>query len=329
MAVDRLRLYRKRDRLGQLRAFCLSADLKSFTQAGERLGLVQPAVSLRVRELEHELGAALFERGGAGISLTRAGELLYEVAEPLVRGLERLPADLMERIDTFDPGRLDIAASVAGTAVVLPRHIKRLRDMYPELRVRVRMCRLSEGLELLLDDAVEFVLGAQDAHPLVEDTVTFRELLRYDIVLITSRKHPLAERTAVSPEEAAGWPVIVPPQGAYSMQFGETAARKFGIDDNVAITVGGWGVIKRYVENGLGIAVVPSISIHETDRVSVIPLDEYFPTRHFGVYTRRGRYLAPAARRLLGLMGAVFPEPPRPPPDRHARTGPIPTSCRT
>ena len=314
MVVDKQRLYRKRDRLGQLRAFCLAADLKSFTQAGERMGLVQPSVSLRVRELEHELEATLFERGGAGISLTPAGELLYEIARPLVRGLDRLPADLMERIDAFDPGRLRIAASVAGASIILPKYIKRLRDQCPELRVRVRMCQLSEGLELLLEDAVEFVLGAQDTH-LAEDAVEFRNLLRYDIVLITSRSHPLAGRTTVSPGDVAGWPVIVPPAGAYSMQFGETAAQKLGINDNATITVGGWGVIKRYVENGLGIAVVPSVSIHETDQLSVIPLSEYFPTRYFGVYTRRGRYLTPAARRLLGLMGAKFPGPLRPPPD--------------
>ena len=313
MAVDRLRLYRKRDRLRQLRAFCLSADLKSFTRAGERLGLDQPAVSLRVRELEHELGATLFERGGAGITLTAAGECLYEIAEPLVRGLEGLPADLMERIETFEPRRLNIAASVAGAAIVLPKYIKRLRDTCPELRVRVRMCQLSEGLDLLLGDSVEFVLGAQDANP-VEDAVAFRHLLRYDIVLITSRNHPLAGRTSVSPEEAAGWPVIVPPAGAYSVQFGETVAERFGIDHNAAITVGGWGVIKRYVESGLGIAIVPSIAIHETDRVSVIPLSEYFPARNFGVYTKRGRQLTPTARRLLGLMGAEFPGPLRPPP---------------
>ena len=310
MAVGREHIYRKRDRLRQLRAFCLAADLKSFTRAAERLDLSQSAVSLHVRELENELQSLLFHRSGAGITLTAAGERLFEFAAPLVDGFDNLPADLMVRIDEIEPGRLHIAASAAGAAIVLPPYIKRLRDEHPDVRLRVRNCLLSEGIVLLLKGEVEFVLGPRDLYP--NDSVEYRELLRYDIVLITSLDHPLAGRATVSPEEAGAWRAIVPPTGAYSTQFGETAAEQFGVHANAVIEVGGWGVIKRYVENGLGIAVVPSVSINETDQVSVIPLREYFASRSFGVYTRRRRFLSPPARRLLLLMGQDFPRPPRP-----------------
>ena len=109
----------------------------------------------------------------------------------------------------------------------------------------------------------------------------------------------------------------MPVAGSYSRQFGETAAQQYGVEVNAVIEVGGWGVIKRYVERGaLGISVVPSISILATDRVAVIPLTEYFPTRSFGVYTRRGKYLTPPALRLLRLMIPDFPDPLLPPPPR-------------
>lgn len=310
MAVDRENLYRKRDRLKQLRAFCLAADLKSFTRAAERLDLSQPAVSLHVRELENELKAMLFHRSGAGITLTEAGERFYALAAPLVNGVDNLPADLMARIDAIGPSRLHLAASVAGAAILLPPYVRRFREEYPNVRLRVRNCLLREGIELLLDGKVELVLGARDPYP--SDSVEYRELLRYDIVLITSLDHPLAGRETVTPEEAQAWRSIVPHAGAYSTQSGETAAERFGVHDNAVIRVGGWGVIKRFVEYGLGIAVVPSISIHETDRLSVIPLGAYFPSRSYGVYTRRRKFLSPPARRLLLLMGQKFPPPPRP-----------------
>ena len=75
---------------------------------------------------------------------------------------------------------------------------------------------------------VEFVLGARE--PLEGHALEYHEMLRYDIVLITSRNHPLAGRETVTPHEAAKWPAIVPPAGSYSRQFGEIAAREFGTD---------------------------------------------------------------------------------------------------
>ena len=264
-----------------------------------------------MRELENELQAVLFDRGASGIRLTSAGETLYELSRPLVQGMDALSVNFMERIDDTVSGRLQLAASAAGATVVLPPFIRQFRDQYPDVRLRVRSCLLSEGVELLLDDEVEFVLGVKDPYP--EDALEYRQILPYDIVLITSLDHPLSGRETVSPEEASAWPAIVPTPGTYSRQFGETAARQFGFDVTAAIRVGGWGVIKRYVEQGLGISIVPSISIQGTDRLSVIPLKEHFPTRSFGVFTRRGKFLTPPARRLLRLMIPEVPEPPPPP----------------
>ena len=314
MAYPDQRIYHKRDRLRQLRAFCQAARLESITRAAESLGLSQPAVSLHVRELENELEAILFDRSGARISLTPAGRRLYELAEPLVEGMDDLSTSFLSSLDVAISGQIHVAASLAGAAFVLPPYVKRFRDLYPGIRIRVQNCLLSEGVKLLLNDEVEFVLGVNDPYP--TNSLDYIELFRYDIVLITSLDHPLAGRDTVTPEEAAAWPAIVPTAGTYSRQFGETAAEQFGVEVRAVIEVGGWGVIKRYVENGLGISVVPSMCVHETDQLSVIPLKQYFPSRSFGVFTRRGKFLAPSARRFLRIVAPDFPEPSAP-----ARTG--------
>ena len=300
MAVDRRQIVGKRDRLRQLRAFCRAARLGSMARAAEQLSLSPPAVALAVRELEHELDAILFDRGGGGVSLTAAGERFHALAGPLLDAMDALLEDFVDRVEDDMTGRVDIAASVAGAAIVLPRYVKRLRERYPGVRLRVRNSTLGEGLALLDAGVVEFVLGARE--PLEGHALEYHEMLRYDIVLITSRNHPLAGRETVTPQEAAKWPAIVPPAGSYSRQFGETAAREFGTDVKAVLEVGGWGVIKRYVERGIGICVVPSICLHETDEVSVIQLEEQFQARSFGVYTRRARMLSAPARAFLGLL---------------------------
>ena len=318
MAVDRKRIYHKRDRLRQLRAFCEAARIGSFARAAQSLCVSPPSVSLHVRELENELEALLFDRSGPGISLTRAGQRLLKHAEPMVQGLDKVSVDLVEQLEDPVPERLRIAASAVGAACVLPSHVRRFRELYPEVRLRVSNRPLHECLELLRNDEVELVLGAKD--PGHEDTARYHHVAAYDVVLITAVDHPLAGRETVSPQEAAAWPAIVPPEGTYSREFGETAARQYGIDVRTAIEVGGWGVIKRCVENGLGISLVPSISIMETDRLATIPLTEYFPTRSYGVYTPRGKHVTLSTRRLLRLMVPNFADS-LPPPGRTGGVG--------
>ena len=300
MASGRRSTYYKRDRFRQLRAFCRAARLGSITRAAERLGLSQSAVSLHVRELEHELKAVLFDRDGSGISLTEAGERCYALADPLVEGTEELFAHFDERAEEDLTGRVDIATGVVGAAFVLPPYIKRFRDRCPRVRLRVRNRPLGEGMAHLRAGEVEFVLGAHE--PFEDMSVEYHEMLRYDIVLITSHDHPLAGRKSVTPQEAVQWPMIAPPAGSYSRRVGETAAKRLGVDAKAVVEVRGWGVIKRYVEQGLGVSVVPSICLHATDRVSAAPIEDSFPARSFGVYTRRSMALTAPARHLLKLM---------------------------
>ena len=300
MTIDRRRVYHKRDRLRQLRAFCCAARLGSLSKAAEHLELSQPAVSLQVRELEHELEARLFERGDRGVRLTAAGEQFYALSGSLVDEMTSLLEDFGEHFEDDVTGRLDIAASVAGVAIVLPPYVKRLRDRYPGVRLRVRSCGLHDGMALLRTGEVEMMLAGHE--PLEDRAFGYREMCSYDIVLIVSRVHPLAGRNSVTLQEAAQWPAIVPPAGTSNRRFGETVAKEFGIDIRAVVEVGGWEAIKRYVERDIGVCVVPSLCLHETDQVTAIPLATQFPSQNFGVYTRRGKALTAPARRFLELL---------------------------
>ncbi len=305
MATDRQQLYQKHDRLRQLRVFCHTARLGSLTKAAEQLRLSPPAVSLQVRELERELEAVLFDRGGPRIALSPAGERLYQLAMPLVEGMDRLPDTLAGEVDDLVSGDLHVASGDAGAVYVLPRVLKRLRDEHPGIRTSVRIGVLGSGLALLLADEVELVFGAKG--PVSEDFV-YHPVLSYDLVLVTSRDHPLAGRETVSREETAAHPVIMPDFGTYSLQGGESPLRHLGIEASVVIEVGGWDVVERYVEAGLGIAFCGSFCVSEESRVSVIPLREHFPKRSYGWFMHRDKPLSLAAEWCVQAMEAEFPE---------------------
>ena len=308
MATDPRQLYQKRDRLRQLQAFCSAARFGSMTRAAELLLISQPAVSLHVRELEHELDTALFERNGPRIALSPAGERFYELAAPLVEGMDGLDRDFARALDNLaSQGELRVASGDAGANFVLPRVIGRLRRDHPGIRVHLRACRREVGLELLLAGDVELVLGAAGGGEPVSPEFEYRPVLSYDFVLITPRDHPLAGRNSVTPEELAGSPVVVPDLVVHSPRVSEGLVRQLGIEANVTVEIGGWEVVEHYVAAGLGVAFCPSFCVSEGRGVSVVPLDQHFPKQSYGWFTRLGKPLSWPAQRLAEAMEAEFP----------------------
>ena len=89
----------------QLAAFCAVVDRKSFSQAAERLGVTQPAVSLQVRALEERLGQQLLDRSGRRVEPTEAGRRLYRNAQRMLHARSSCSRTLPPRTTAFWPGR--------------------------------------------------------------------------------------------------------------------------------------------------------------------------------------------------------------------------------
>ena len=305
MPVDRKRIYHKRDRLRQLRAFCHAARSQSIARAAADLGVTQPAVSMQIRELEHELEAVLFERSGPRVSLSPAGQQLLAIAEPLVEAMDRLPEVCAEPPGDSFPAELRIAAGPGAVAFVLPPYIRRLRDEYPNLRLKMGTCRVGEALKLLGSNEVDLAVGAEQFGT---KGCIYHPAFTYELVLITSLDHPLAGRESVDIREVARYPAVVPHAGSYARRFGERVARELGVELNIAAEARGWGVLKGFVEAGIGISVIPDFCIRERDPLSVIAMREYVGPRNFGFFSRRGHRLPLAAKRLIEIVHVVTQE---------------------
>ena len=110
-----------------------------MTDAAEQLFLSQPAISLQIRALERELDTVLFERHGPRINMTREGQELYEMARPLVAGLDSLNARFNRHMKgDLDSGEVVIAAGESTIIYLLPRLVKLFREKYPNIHVQLR-----------------------------------------------------------------------------------------------------------------------------------------------------------------------------------------------
>jgi len=293
----------KLNQLKQLRAFCRAAQSGSISKAAERLQLSQPSVSLQIQALEKDLNTLLFERCGPKIRLTPAGELLLEMAEPLVEGVEKLPDTFSARLGSVNAGSLDIASGEATLLYILPEIIKSFSSSYPQVDVKLHNVTGKDGMTLLRADDVDFAVGSMMDVP---DDVIYHPIYSFKPALITSLDHPLAKRKKVTLKDISPYGLILPPKHLNTWSVIDLVFQQHDIPYTVALEAGGWEVIKRYVEIGSGISIVTSICLRGFEKLAVIPVDDYFPTRSYGVVHRRGKFLSPQAKCFLELMDSDF-----------------------
>jgi DNA-binding transcriptional LysR family regulator len=292
----------KQNRTQQLRGFCYAAAEGSISKAAERLFLSQPSVSMQIQALERELNTTLFERRGPRIRLTPDGELLHEMAMPLIDQLDALPDRFQARRGSKDRGRIDIAAGWSSILYLLPPFIERYRKEYPGVELKAHNLTGAEALGDLRDDRVDFAVG-----PLLDvpDDMAFHPIVSYAPLLITEKNHPLTKLKELSLREIGKYPFILPPRNLSTWNTVDSVFRKQGLPYEVAMEVGGWEVIKKYVELGLGISVTMSVCITGDENLAVIPVSQWFPDRTYGVVLRKGKILTPQA---LGFVTMLLPE---------------------
>ena len=157
----------------------------------------------------------------------------------------------------------------------------------------------SERLGWLRNFEVDLVIGATSFN---EPDLACHPLFESDAVLITPEDHPLAGRTSVDIAEAVAYPAVTHFAESYISQMGSMIFRQRGLVINRVLEVGGWNIIKRYVEAGVGISIVPEICLSDTDRVCKIPLPGLFRPRSYSLFMLKDVTPSLAAERFLGIL---------------------------
>jgi LysR family transcriptional regulator, putative pyruvate carboxylase regulator len=293
----------KADRLKPLRAFCQTVRLGSVSRAAESLYVSQPAITLQLQALERELGVKLLERSGRRLVPTREGDALYALARPLVEGVDGLDAAFKEQVRGLDAGDLDVAAGSSTILYLLPGIVDAFRQRQPGVRLRLHNVTGASGLDLLRSDAVDLAVGSMLDVPA---DLNYVPVHSFEPMLITPLDHPLAARRELALEDLSPYGLILPPQRLTTYRLVDLVFQRNRVPYTVALEVGGWEVIKQYVAMGLGISIVTAICLTDADRTRLAArsLARYFPSRSYGVVTRRSRQPSPQARAFIELVQA-------------------------
>jgi DNA-binding transcriptional LysR family regulator len=273
-----------------LRAFAAFAETLNFTRAAVRVGLSQPALFERVRRLSDEVGAALYEREGRDIHLTKTGARVAAFAR---EQLERSQAFLD---DLRGEARREMVVLAAGEGTYLYL-LGPLLERFAREEGADSLHLLTRGAPsaavAVLEGAAHLAVGVLD---LVPDGLVTKDLLRTPLCVAVARSHPLAGRRTVRLSDLARERFILTPSGQSHRDFVGRAFSGSGHEVQAPLEADGWPLMLHFAALGLGVAIVNGICALPPDVVAR-PVPELGGVT-YRVMWRRDGTLPPAASRL-------------------------------
>jgi DNA-binding transcriptional LysR family regulator len=244
----------------QLAAFCAVVERKSFSQAADRLGVTQPAVSLQIRSLEERLGRRLFDRSGRRVEPTEVGLRLYRGAQKLLALEQQLLEDVAGDEDGELRGELAIGAATGPGATVVPVLLCEFQRENPEVRVELTISDTQSVIEAVARRELELgVVGATPRHR----SVAYEPFFKDEVVLVCPPDHPFAGKT-ISIDDLRGEQLVLMQEGAGVRQVIEEELRKAGKrlrDLDVKLELGLQESVKSAVEGGYGVTFISRTAV--------------------------------------------------------------------
>jgi predicted ATPase/DNA-binding transcriptional LysR family regulator len=284
----------------RLRAFAAVARTGSFSRAAEELYVSQPAVSKHVASLEAELGARLFDRSRAGVTLTPAGESLADYvlrAEALLANARRALAAEPET------GVLALAASGIPGTYLLPEPLAEFHAAFPRIEVDFRLSTSSEALELVRAHRVELaVVGGLDAPAELESEA----LVEDELVLAGP---PALGGRRLRPRDLAGQTWISREEGSSTRAAVEAARWQLGLHAVRTLELPSWEAVKRAVARGAGITAISRFALElelQAGVLAILDVPRWRVSRTISVIRAREVPLTPPAERFLTLLRRTY-----------------------
>lgn len=286
-----------------LKVFCDLVDLESFSLAAERNFITQSAVSQQIRSLEDKFKRRLLERirGRREVKLTAAGEVFYRESRLVLDAYEQLQENLRGVVGKIG-GTVKVATVYSVGLHELPEKVREFMTKFPSAKIDLEYQRTTRVVRDVMSGTVE--LGIL-AFPEPKRGLTITPMPDNRLVLIAPPDHKFAKKKKIKVADLSGQDFVhferdVPTRKAMDKLFKAAGVevKKVAEFDNIE-------TIKRAVEVGFGLAIVPEPAVSESRKagtLAVIPLAEKYWTRSVGVIHRSDRNLSLAAKKFVQLL---------------------------
>jgi LysR family cys regulon transcriptional activator len=279
-------------RFRQLQCLCeiVRRDL-SVSRAAEALRTSQPAVSRQLRALERELGVDIFVRSHKRLTgITAPGHAIVAAARRILTEAEGL-FDIVRDASAVQTGTLIVATTHTQARHALPRVVKRFSARYPEVEITLRQGSPSAVAEMVRSGEAD--IGIASEAPARSPELVSLPAYRLERIVLVPARHPLLEAKRLTLEQLAKYPVITYDEAFIGRSRVIRAFEAKGLRPRIVLSAIDTDVIKTYVENGLGIAIVAKMAFDARRDRGLRAMDarHLFEPNTICVTLRRNRYL--------------------------------------
>lgn len=246
----------------RLQVFYTVARLLSFTKAAEELHMTQPAVTFQVRQLEEQYNTRLFDRTHNRISLTEAGQKVYECGARIFEIYSEMDNAVRELTGDIS-GVLILGASTTIAEYMLPVLLGDFKAEYPDVTIRLKVANTDGIVSQIENNAID--LGVVEA-PVTNKNLVVEECSTDQLVVIVPPGHELENQECIPLKLLGDYPFICREEGSGTREVMLESMHAAGIGPNelnVSMELGSLEAIKGAVEAGMGISVISSATIQK------------------------------------------------------------------
>jgi DNA-binding transcriptional LysR family regulator len=284
--------------LESLRMFCDVVETGSFSRAAQLNHVTQSAVSQQIRALETRYEQRLLSRSARQVTPTPAGERLFRGCKEILSRFAEVESEIREQASEVS-GACNISTIYSVGLHELQNLQRQLLKTHPKVNLRLNYRRSDQVYDDVILGAADLGLVAYPQPRAGVDVIPFRE---DKLAVVFPPNHPLAGKQKVSMAAIASSPFIAFDREAPSRRGIDKLFRDKGLELNPSMEMDNVETIKRAVELGLGVSVLPMPTVKPEVALGTLvarPFSEGAFTRPIGILVRKGKYLARAAQAVL------------------------------
>lgn len=286
-----------------LKVFCDLVDLQSFSLAAERNFVTQSAVSQQIRTLEEKFKRRLLERvrGRREVKLTPAGDVFYKECKNVLAAYDQLNESLRGLVGKIG-GTVKVATVYSVGLHELPTKVGEFMSKFPSAKIDLEYSRTTKVVRDVLNGTVE--LGVL-AFPEPRRGLTIVQMPAHRLVLICPPDHKFAKRSQIKAKDLNGLDFVLFERDTPTRKATDRILKANGVEVKKVAEFDNIETIKRAVEVGFGLAILPQPSVIDEGRsgqLAIINLAETEWTRPVGVIYRSDRTLSLAAKKFVQLL---------------------------
>jgi DNA-binding transcriptional LysR family regulator len=284
-----------------LKVFCDLVESRSFSRAALRNFITQSAVSQQVKNLESRFETQLLNRDGKAVTPTPAGKIFYERSRKILESFEHMKLE-MKAIGQDMAGSVRIATIYSVGIYEMDVVVKTFLKIYPKVSLQVEYSRGSRVYEDCLSGDLDLGIVV---YPEQRKGLRIIPLPADKLVLICAPNHPLARRRHMDIKRLNGLNFVAFEKGMASQRALDRIFQEHKIQVNTVMEFNNIETVKRSVEIGAGVSIVPVLSVQKEvlngSLVQINFTDKSF-YRSIGIIVRSKQELSPAACKFIELM---------------------------